>query len=78
MSSKSEENELLEIGEELKKEWIEVKIEEIKDELNDVVAGCSCWWTWCGWGCWSWWCGGCSCRVYSKSDDLGDDNLKVA
>ncbi len=68
--------EIEKIVEDLKAEWIEVKIEEIKKEINDIVLGCSCGWTWCWWWCWTWWCGWCSCRIYSKG--LNDDKLKAA
>jgi len=49
----------------LKKEWVEVQIEEIQDELGNIVAAPSCGGSWCSGSCGSW-CGGCSWRRYEN------------
>lgn len=49
----------------MKKEWVEVQIEETQDELGNIVAAPSCGGSWCSGSCGSW-CGGCSWRRYEN------------
>ena len=48
----------------LKKEWVEVQIEETQDKLGNIIAAPSCWTSGCGDSCGSW----CGVEVVVEKD----------